>query len=228
MNSEHPVDSASHPHRQRSQPSAEGPAGQEPAPQLVLASRSPRRQQFLREAGYEFIIDPADIDEEDYPPEVLPADLAVRLARMKSHAIASRRIDDVILAADTIVAFGDMILGKPHDANHAKRMLKLLAGTTHIVITGVSVTRRSIGLVAEKRVMSAVRMRPLSDREIELYVESNQWQGKAGGYGIQDSDPFVQRMAGCHTNIVGLPMTTTKAVLASAGIYPRSQQNTQP
>lgn len=197
---------------------------QVPAPRLVLASRSPRRQQMLREAGYDFEIDPADVDEEDYPPEVMPADLALRLARMKSHAIASKRRDDIILAADTIVAFGDRILGKPRDPLHAREMLRLLSGTTHIVITGVSVTRRSTNHVAERRVMSAVRMRPLSEREIELYVESGQWEGKAGGYGIQDHDPFVTRLSGCYTNIVGLPMKTTAELLANAGIQPRSKE----
>jgi septum formation protein len=189
---------------------------------LVLASRSPRRQQLLRDAGYDFAVEPADIDEDDFPPEAMPADLAVRLARMKSHAVAANHIENVVLAADTIVAFGDRILGKPRDADHARSILKLLSGTTHIVITGVSVVRRLTGISEERRVMSAVHMRLLSDNDIDLYVESGAWQGKAGGYGIQDNDPFVTRMAGCHTNIVGLPIKTTRAMLAAAGITPKA------
>lgn len=190
-------------------------------PKLVLASASPRRQELLREAGYVFEIDPANIDEEDYAPDSMPIDLAIRLARTKSHTVATRRPSDVILGADTIVAFGDRILGKPHDAEHARQMLRLLSGTTHIVITGVSVTRRSINFAIEQRVMSAVRMRVLTKAEIEAYVATNLWQGKAGGYGIQDKDPFVTRLTGCHTNIVGLPMTTTRELLSAAGIEPQ-------
>jgi septum formation protein len=188
--------------------------------QLVLASRSPRRQELLREAGYEFEIDPPDIDEEDYPPEVMPVDLAVRLARVKAFAIARKRPADVVLGADTIVAFGDRILGKPRDAAHAAEMLRLLSGTTHIVITGVCVTRRASATSDERRVMASVRMRVLKEKEIEEYVASGQWSGKAGGYGIQDNDPFVTRISGCHTAIVGLPMKTTSQMLANAGINP--------
>lgn len=188
--------------------------------QLVLASRSPRRQELLKDAGFQFVVDPADIDEEDYPLEAMPTDVAVRLARMKCFEIANRREDDVVLAADTIVAFGDRIIGKPRDAVHAREILKLLSGTTHIVITGVAVTRKSIGHNQEQRIMSSVRMKQLSSREIDLYIATNLWEGKAGAYGIQDNDPFVQRIAGCHTNIVGLPIKTTIAMLAAVGIYP--------
>lgn len=190
---------------------------------LVLASRSPRRQELLREAGYEFEIDPADVDEEEYSPEVLPADLALRLARIKSHTVATRRKEDMILAADTVVAFGDRVLGKPKDPKHAREMLRLLSGTTHIVITGVSVTCRTTGYAEEKRIMSAVQMRRLTPQEIDAYVESGQWADKAGGYGIQDNDPFVTRKSGCYTNIVGLPMKTTRAMLSAAGIEPKAQ-----
>jgi septum formation protein len=192
-----------------------------PAAQFVLASRSPRRQELLREAGYEFIVDPADVDEEDYPPEVMPADLAVRLARIKAYSVAARRPSELILAADTVVAFGDKILGKPKDILEARYMLRLLSGTTHVVITGVSLVRRSDALAEEKRVLSAVQMRELSDDQIETYVMGDGWRDKAGGYGIQDNDPFVKLMAGDYTNIVGLPMKLTQAMLAGVGVMPR-------
>jgi septum formation protein len=193
-----------------------------PAAQFVLASRSPRRQELLREAGYEFIVDPADVDEEDYPPEVMPADLAVRLARIKAYSVAARRPSELILAADTVVAFGDKILGKPKDILEARYMLRLLSGTTHVVITGVSLVRRSDALAEEKRVLSAVQMRELSDDQIETYVMGDGWRDKAGGYGIQDNDPFVKLMAGDYTNIVGLPMKLTQAMLAGVGVMPRN------
>jgi len=189
-----------------------------PHPRLVLASASPRRQQLLREAGYSFLVRPANVDEDDHPPRILPADLAEYLAVQKASAVAAQFPDDVVLAADTVVAFGDKPLGKPADATDARKMLELLSGTTHIVITGVAVVRGVANHAARSRVMSAVRMRQMSADEIARYVAGNQWQGKAGGYGIQDHDPFVIRVCGCHTNIVGLPMPETRRLLAKAGI----------
>ena len=189
-------------------------------PRLVLASASPRRQELLREAGYEFDVIPAEIDE-SAPPGMLPAALAEQLALNKARAVANQHPECVILAADTVVAFGDVPLGKPADAEHAKRMLTLLAGTTHIVITALAVVHTAEGFFKSTRTMSAVRMRALTQAEIAQYVATNQWQGKAGGYGIQDNDPFVTRIAGSHTNIVGLPMTATKRLLAEAGIAPK-------
>ena len=193
------------------------------SPRLILASASPRRQQLLREAGYDFVVHPADIDEDDHPPRILPADLSEYLAAQKAKAVASQPQfkNDVVLAADTVVAFGDRPLGKPADAADARRMLELLSGTTHIVITGVAVLRPATSHAARTRVMSAVKMRPLSPEEIARYVAGNEWRGKAGGYGIQDQDPFVTRIAGCHTNIVGLPVPETRRLLAEAGVVPQ-------
>jgi septum formation protein len=190
-----------------------------PSPRLILASASPRRQALLREAGYVFEVHPADIDEENYPKSLLPSQVALNLAQRKAQAVAERGFEnDVVLAADTVVAFGDQLLGKPRDAADAKAMLTLLAGTTHVVITGVAVVRKAANFERSDRVMSAVRMRQLTDNEITQYVASNDWQGKAGGYGIQDDDPFVTRMAGSHTNIVGLPMELTRQLLTDADI----------
>ena len=190
-----------------------------PSPQLILASTSPRRQQLLREAGYEFTVRPADVNEDDHPP-MLPADLAEYLASKKAQDVARRFPDDVVLGADTVVAFGDTVLGKPRDAADARRMLELLGGTTHVVITGVAVVRAAANFFTCSRVMSAVHMRDLSPDEVERYVAGGQWEGKAGGYGIQDDDPFVTRMSGCHTNIVGLPIPETRRLLARAGVVP--------
>src|SRR5205823_13215053 len=108
----------------------------------VLASRSPRRQELLRDAGYLFTVEPADVDEENYPASLLPAEVAIELAKAKANKVSERYASDVVLAADTVVAFGDRLLGKPKDIKDARRMLYLLAGTTHIVITGVAVVRR--------------------------------------------------------------------------------------
>ena len=189
---------------------------------LILASASPRRQSLLREAGYEFVIAPADLDESALASSVKlsPDDLPAYLARAKAEAVAARFPDDFVLAADTIVALKELVLGKPADAEDARRILSLLSGTTHRVITGLAIIHRTGGVVLSDTVASTVQMRTLSPGQIEGYLGTGQWQGKAGAYGIQDSDPFVARIDGCLTNIVGLPMTTTAALLRRAGIDP--------
>ncbi len=190
---------------------------------LILASASPRRRELLHAAGYDFLVHPANVDEEDYPPATLPADLALHLARLKADAVAQRFSEDVVLAADTVVAFGDQVLGKPANPAQAEEMLLLLSGTAHVVISGVAVVCLGQNHRQSDRVLSCVRMKRLTQSQIDNYVAGGQWEGKAGGYGIQDDDPFVTRMSGCHTNIVGLPMTTTRRLLSEAGIFPKQQ-----
>src|SRR5438093_7980704 len=129
---------------------------------LILASASPRRESLLREAGFEFEIDPADIDEEGYPQGMQPSELARYLAEQKGKIVSARHPDAVVLAADTVVAFGDRILGKPKDAADARKMLQLLSGTTHLVITGLAVMHMEANFSRITRGMSAVRMRFLS------------------------------------------------------------------
>jgi len=186
---------------------------------LILASASPRRAQLLAEAGYVFETVPADVDESQVPASP-PSELAQRLAVAKAQAVADRFPDDVVLAADTIVCLGETVLGKPADADDARRMLNLLSGTTQVVITGVSVIRKAINYQQTHKAMSAVRMEVLTPEQIERYIASGEWQGKAGGYGIQDEDPLVKRISGSHSNVVGLPMELTRYMLATAGISP--------
>lgn len=195
-----------------------------PPPKLILASASPRRQELLRDAGYEFDIDVPEIDESAHPASLLPSQIANFLADAKARAVAARHEDAVVLAADTVVAFGDQPLGKPTDAAHAKKMLQLLSGTTHLVITGVCVIHAAAKFAKCIREISAVKMRVLGPSEIDHYIETSAWQGKAGGYGIQDPDPFVIKQAGSHTNIVGLPMRATKQLLNEAGITPQDHK----
>ena len=194
----------------------------EPPAQFVLASGSPRRAQLLRDAGYDgFVVHATDVDEDDVRPGTLPADAAMSIAAAKAAAAAVRFPHDVVLAADTVVALGDMIIGKPDDAAHAKEILRLLRGTTQVVITAVVVARHAPpSLHHAARVMSAVRMRLMSELEIERYLATGAWRGKAGAYGLQDHEPIVTRVGGCATNVIGLPMTTTKKLLAEAGIVP--------
>lgn len=174
----------------------------------------------MTEAGYEFTVQPAEIDEKAAALNLSPIEAAERIARAKAQVVVKQFPDAVVLAADTIVAFGERVLGKPADADQARAMLTLLAATTHIVITAVVIQRQSANLFLAGRVMTAVRMAPLTPYQIEQYIATNQWQGKAGGYGIQDPDPFVEKVRGCKTNVVGLPMKTTKRLLESAGILP--------
>jgi septum formation protein len=191
-----------------------------PPPRLILASASPRRQSLLRDAGYEFEVDPAEVDEGAYPASFLPSQIAVYLAEAKARVVAARHPDAVVVAADTVVAFGDQSLGKPADAAHARAMLQLLSGTTHLVMTGVAVANHAASFFKSSRSLSAVRMRFLTAGELERYIAGGEWQGKAGAYGIQDPDPFVTRQTGSRTNIIGLPMATTRQLLAEAGIHP--------
>jgi septum formation protein len=187
---------------------------------LILASRSPRRQTLLREAGYDFAVISPGVDEDDFPPTLLPAELALFLARVKARSVSERYPTHVVIGADTVVAFGDRVLGKPRDASDARRMLTLLAGATHVVITGVAVAHHSLHFAQERRVLSAVRIRPMSGSEIDRYVATGLWEGKAGGYGLQDGNAFIQGVAGCPTNVIGLPMSTTRLLLSAAGVQP--------
>ena len=193
-----------------------------PPPRLILASGSPRRRDLLAAAGYAFEVHPADVDEDDYPSGTRPADLAELLAVRKAAALTARFPRAVILAADTVVALGDDPIGKAPDAAHAATLLGRLSGTTHEVVTGVAILRPADGYRQSTRVVSSVTMRSLTVDDIAAYVASGQWQGKAGGYGLQDeyADPFVTAITGSRTNIVGLPMEMTVELLAAVGVEP--------
>jgi septum formation protein len=189
-------------------------------PRLILASASPRRQALLREAGYEFVVHPADLDEDaltaakSWEPEALAAELAL----LKAEKVGKDFPTDWVLAADTVVALGSQLLGKATDANDARRILSTLSGTNHKVITGVAVLRWQTGESFKETVTSTVQMHPLTPEQIERYIATNLWRGKAGSYGLQDPHDFLKSTEGCQTNIVGLPITTTKKLLAMAGI----------
>jgi septum formation protein len=187
---------------------------------LILASSSPRRADLLREAGYAFTVDPADVDEDRYPGKPLPRELALFLAQSKARHVAQRRAGNVVLAADTVVAFGDTPLGKPHHHIHAREMITLLSGTTHIVVTAIAVAGPDPDVVRVDSAMSAVRMPALTPKRLDDYIASRLWEGKAGGYGIQDPDPIVTLAGGELTNVIGLPMPQTVRLLTQAGIHP--------
>lgn len=182
---------------------------------FILGSGSPRRKELLAQLGVvPDMIQPPDIDEDPRKGE-LPRPYCARLAREKALAITAAE-DDVVLAADTTVALGRRILGKPADAGEAARFLTDLGGRRHQVITAIAV-RRGDRLWTRESV-SAVRMKRLSDAELNAYLASGEWQGKAGAYGIQGAaGAFIPWISGSFTGIVGLPLAETAALLAAAG-----------
>jgi septum formation protein len=182
---------------------------------LLLASGSPRRRQLLEWAGIALEVLPADVDEHWIPSES-PVDAAERLARSKALGPAGR----VILAADTVVHVGETPFGKPTDSADAVGMLSRLSGRWHGVTTGVAV-RDLQGELHSFRVTTEVRMRALSAREIERYVDTGEPLDKAGAYGIQGlGGMLVAEVRGSWTNVMGLPLEATLEALAGQGVTP--------
>ncbi|MGE0746337.1 MAG: nucleoside triphosphate pyrophosphatase [Rhodospirillales bacterium] len=184
---------------------------------LVLASGSPRRLDLLRQVGIEpDLVDPADIDETPGRDELPPA-LALRLAAAKAQAVAARHPASFVLAADTVVACGRRVLPKAEDAATARRCLKLLSGRRHRVIGGVALISPD-GRLRSRRVVTVVSFKRLTAPEVEGYVASGEWHGKAGGYAIQGrAGAFATRINGSYPNVVGLPLYETLALLQGAG-----------
>ncbi len=184
---------------------------------LILGSASPRRKELLAQMGLvPDAILPPDIDEDPRKGE-LPRPYAARLAREKAQAVAAEA-DDIILCADTTVALGRRILGKPADAAEAAAFLTQLGGRRHEVITAIAV-RRGERIWARESV-STVKMKRLSDAELNAYLASGEWRGKAGGYGIQGlAGAFIPWISGTFSGIMGLPVAETAQLLTAAG-YP--------
>lgn len=182
---------------------------------LILGSASPRRKDLLAQIGVvPDAILPPDINEDPKPRE-LPRPYCARLAREKVLAVSADP-DDIVLCADTTVALGRRILGKPRDAGEAAAFLTLLGGRRHEVITAVAVRRGK--RIWTRESISTVKMKRLSDVELNCYLDSGEWQGKAGAYGIQGAaGAFIPWISGSYTGIMGLPVAETAALLASAG-----------
>ncbi|MFP4405749.1 Maf family protein [Rhodosalinus sp.] len=182
---------------------------------LILGSASPRRQELLARLGVvPDAVRPADIDETPRRGE-LPRPYTARMAREKAAALDAGP-DDLILTADTTVAAGRRILGKPADAAEARAFLELLSGRRHRVITAVAL--RHGDRLWERQVESAVKMKRLSEPEIAGYLASGEWQGKAGGYAIQGlAEAFIPWMQGSYSGVMGLPLAETAALLQGAG-----------
>ena len=194
-------------------------------PKLVLASGSPRRLSLINQAGIEpDLLLPADVNETPKRGE-LPRSCATRLARAKADAalVAVRSDEDLkgafILAADTVVAVGRRILPKAELLDEAAQCLRLLSGRNHRVFTGICLVTPREGF-RQRLVETKVRFKRLSEQDIEAYLASGEWRGKAGGYAVQGlAGTFVVKMVGSYTNVVGLPLYETAALLEGDG-YP--------
>ncbi len=189
---------------------------------LILASASPRRSELLTQTGYSFLVHPAHINEDPLPGEE-PIAYVTRLAREKAEAVFRERAksspkpeDIAVLGADTTVTLDGEILAKPTDAADAARMLRLLSGRTHRVITGVALITGSNTEVAAE--VTAVRFLTLSDEEIADYVASGEPMDKAGAYAIQGrAARWIPRIEGCYFNVMGLPLALVSSMLKACG-----------
>lgn len=195
-------------------------------PRLILASRSPRRAELLAQVGIvpEAVI-PTDVDETPKPRE-LPRALAARLAEEKARAAAARVPSGtpfVLLAADTVVACGRRVVPAPETEAEARKGLELLSGRRHRVFGGIAVLAPD-GRLRTRVVETAVAFKRLEKREIESYLGSGEWRGRAGGYAIQGlAAAFVRWIQGSYSNVVGLPLFETVALLRAAGIGPEKE-----
>ena len=187
---------------------------------LILASASPRRVKLMREYGFEVqVIEPPLKEPGALREGLTPAQQAEALSYFKARGVATLVDQGLILAGDTLVSLAGRVFGKPVDHEDARAILSALSGTTHHVITGVTLLDASTGARLVRHGATAVTMKPLSGGELEAYLDTGAWQGKAGAYGIQDrGDPFVEEIDGSFTNVVGLPMELVTRMLAECGI----------
>jgi septum formation protein len=188
---------------------------------MILASGSPRRRELLSLTGLPFELTTVDINEMPHPGESA-ADYTVRLSREKAHAALEAATGNaLILAADTTVADGDTILGKPADPDEARTMLGQLRGRAHQVYTALTLVEAATGRCVTDVAVTDVPMRGYTDAEIEAYIASGDPFDKAGGYAIQNTDfRPVESLGGCYANVVGLPLCHLLRALRSFGIAP--------
>ncbi len=184
-------------------------------PRLILASRSVRRRELLTQAGYQFeVIAPAETAEDESLGEEGPAQLVARLACQKAASVAARVQRGWILACDTVAECGGQILGKPSDRRHARQMLETLRGREHRVLSGLCLWAQPGGTARVRVATTRLRMDPLTDAQIDEYLATDAWKGKAGAFGYQDRLGWVHVVEGSESNVVGLPLELLAQMIA--------------
>lgn len=186
----------------------------QPALPLILASGSPRRRELLDLMGLTYTVETPDVDESF---SGRPSETVMEISRRKAAVVAARHSDSIIIAADTLV-FADGALGKPHTPERAKEMLRSLAGNWHHVYTGITVINTRSGRILRNVDKTRVHLVPMTEQEIDAYVATGEPLDKAGAYGIQGmGGMFVDRIDGSYSNVVGLPMSMLRTMLAQVG-----------
>ena len=183
---------------------------------LILASSSPRRRQLLTEAGYEYTVVPPSEAAETGPAassSESPAELVARLAKQKAGDVAHRVRRGLVIGCDTVAECQGQILGKPKDRDHAKQMLSLLRGQQHRVFSGLCLWRMPDDRHRVEVEITTLIMDVISDADLTAYLDTNQWQGKAGAFGYQDGLDWVHIVEGSESNVVGLPMELLRQML---------------
>ncbi|HKX84093.1 MAG TPA: Maf family protein [Pyrinomonadaceae bacterium] len=183
-------------------------------PKLILASGSPRRSEIMNSVGWEFVKSVPDIDESERPGEP-PEEYVRRLAKEKAEAVAARHPGEIILAADTTVVINDSIVGKPTDLADARRMIEMLSGNWHEVLTGVAVASNGETQVEMQR--TRVKFAEMTDEEIDFLVEKGDPLDKAGAYAVQaQAALFIEGIEGDYWNVVGLPISLVYELVMEA------------
>ena len=176
-------------------------------PHIILASSSPRRRELLVEAGYSFeVVPPADDAESEVDHAESPREMVARLARQKATDVAARVVRGLVLGCDTVAECDDQILGKPRDVDHARQMLQLLRGREHRAYSGLCLWPRPGQRHAVRVAVTVLRMTRIPDSQLNQYLQTGQWRGKAGAFGYQDGHDWLHIVSGSESNVVGLPM----------------------
>jgi septum formation protein len=185
--------------------------------QLILASASPGKQKLLRTANFDFVIDPADIDEDGYSADSL-IELVQIIALAKANKVSERHKHGLILGADTLVTVDGDIIGKPKDAEHAKQILQKLSGKTHQIVTGLALIDLTSGKTLQRAIISKVTFKELSAKEIEDYIATGEPFGKAGAYSSQERGrELITKIDGDPENVIGLPIATVNEMVDKIG-----------
>ena len=181
---------------------------------MILASSSPRRKQLLEDAGYTFtVVAPDDSAESGPCSNCSAAELVAQLAFRKAANVVAKVESGIVLAADTVAECNGQILGKPRDVDHAEQMLQLMSGQKHRVLTGVCLWNLANDQKQMNVEITTLFMEPWQNSDLQDYLDSDQWIGKAGAFGYQDNLPWVRIIEGTESNVVGLPMETLASML---------------